>query len=257
MLWNEKYIYLALSGSAPVPGEKWIISFPDRRNLNLPLQEYDLDGELPFEKIRRVDNGNVVYEIKLPRKFVECNSNSAGFFLNVRRVQSGQSCAVLYPRRFGSIALGREAVKNGNLALTAAVSKTRKSIISKKFPQKWSVSGKSAAFTAGKIALDGVLYQYMQVNGGSRGSTINVAISCAPNRAGKAYIRPYLSLCTRKSGDRRPFRHELKRHGRNTPVKNNGVYNYTFDFLLHQSVLKIIYFYLCFFLFKRSLCWYF
>ena len=53
LLFDEEYIYLAISGTAPVENEIWIITFPDHKRLAAPLKQFDLDKITPFAKEKK------------------------------------------------------------------------------------------------------------------------------------------------------------------------------------------------------------
>ena len=236
VLYDKEFLYLALSGTSPVPGEKWFLRFPDHANLDSPAKEFDLDGETPFEKSRKERNGEVCYEIRLPRSLANLSENAATFLVNGKRVQSGQICAELYQKPFGSVTLGREGLANGLFADVEKVKKTRKNVRSEFFPKKWGLAGSSGSFGNGVLTLNGVIYQYMNVNGGEKGGILNVDAVCAPAGKGKgASIRPYLSLCVRRPGDRGGFRHEIKKYGKKTAVPGRKVCHFSFALAPYEN----------------------
>ena len=237
VLYDKDFFYLAVNGTSPVAGEKWIMTFPDHSNLSAPLKTYDLDGAAPFEKVRKERNGEITYEIKLPRTLAGIKENGASFLVNVKRVQYSQICGELYKNTLGAVTLGKEGTKNGSFADVEKTKPSRKNILSATFPKYWGFAGTEAAFDEKKVSLflKGVIYQFMGVSGGERGGILKVEVKAVSAAGKKGSIRPYLSLCVRKPGDRGGFRHDIKKYGKKLQVTGSALYNFTFELAPYEN----------------------
>ena len=227
VLYDKEFLYLAVSGSKPVAGEKWILMLPDHKNLSKPFRKLDLDKDIPFEKRRKIYDDKICYELKIPRKFINLTPNAAAFLLNIHRMQYDSLCGELFKNDAGFVTLGTECVKNGNFSAVKNTSSQQKKISTEIFPANWGFSGKNAAFENGRVTFSGVIYQYMQINGGKNGGVLKLAVLAAPANDKKAVLKPYLSL--QKSRSRGKFRHELKKYAQETAVNGRKIYTFSFE----------------------------
>ena len=228
VLFDEKDLYISVTGSSPVPGEKILLSLPIPGKESLQFRTFDLGRKTPFLKAGKLQQGIFCYEVKLPRTLLGLPENAHAFHLNIKRVRSSRIAAALFSGETGSIALGTEGVRNGNFSHTAPKKKKTKNIVSEIFPVHWSFTGKQSSFDKNTLSLNGTLYQFMSVNGGPEGKILFLETLCAPSGKGKASIRPYLSLGKKMPFDKGKFTHDKRKYAPLTPVSRKGVYRFTF-----------------------------
>ena len=232
VLYDKEFLYLAVSGSNPVAGEKWSLMLPDHKNLSKPFRKFNLDQNIPFEKCRRIYDNKICYELKIPRKFINLSSNSTVFLLNIYRMQYDSLCGELFQNHAGFVTLGTEGVKNGNFIALKNTSPRQKKISTEFFPANWGFSGKNAAFEKGRVSFSGVIYQYMQINGGTTGGILKVAVIASHANGQKAFLKPYLSL--QKSRSKGKFRHEVKKNTQKITVNGRKIYTFSFEIAPHE-----------------------
>ena len=181
--------------------------------------------------MRKERNGEICYEIKFPRTLAGIKENAATFFVNVKRIHSSQICGELYKNTLGAVTLGKEGTKNGSFADVEKTKSGRKNILSATFPKYWGFAGTEAALDEKKVSLflKGVIYQFMGVSGGEKGGILKVEVKAASAAGKDGSIRPYLSLCVRKPGDRGGFRHDIKKYGKKLQVTGAALYNFAFE----------------------------
>ena len=113
----------------------------------------------------------------------------------------------------------------------------RKNIVSATFPKYWGFAGTESKFDEKKVSLflKGVIYQFMGVSGGEKGGILKVEVKAASAAGKKGSIRPYLSLCVRKPGDRGGFRHDIKKYGKKLQVTGTALYNFAFELAPYEN----------------------
>ena len=227
ILYDKNFIYLAIEGSNPVDGEKWLLVLPDHQNLSKPFKTFELNKNIPFEKKSRKYDNKICYELKIPRKSINLAENASALLLNIYRIQFSSVCSELFKEHAGFATLGTGAVINGNFNTVKKTSARQQKISTESFPAKWGFSGRNAAFKNGKIDFSGVIYQYMSVNGGKNGGILRLDIAADTTGAGKAFLKPYLSL--QKSPAKGKFRHELKKEANQLSVSGRKIYSFTFE----------------------------